>query len=265
MSYIAFPEFGIRFMINPVAFKLWGIEIYFYGMIIALAFCFATVLALNHCSKYDIKQDDIIDFLLVVIPIAIVGARLYYVCFSWDKYKDNLSEIFRVWHGGIAIYGAIFASVITAYLFATARRINKYKFFDFLSPYLVLGQAIGRWGNFVNQEAYGVETNLPWRMEILDPTNLQIISVHPTFLYEFLWNLGVFAFLMWFRKRKKLHGEVFMLYMALYALGRFWIEGLRVDSLYLGPLRISQVVAAVLGITMSLTFYLRRRASRKLS
>lgn len=259
MEPITFPGLGLEFAINPVAVDIFGLEVYWYGVIISAAFLIAVILALMDSGKFGIKQDDIIDLVIIVTPIAIIGARLYYVAFNPKPYMANIWEIFNVRHGGIAIYGAILASIAAAYVFCKYKKIDTWKLFDFASPYFVLAQAIGRWGNFVNQEAYGSETNLPWRMEIFDYQRLERIAVHPTFLYESLWNMGVFAILMWYRKRKKAEGEIFLLYMILYGVGRFWIEGLRTDSLYLGPMRVSQVVAGVLAVSMAIVLYIRRK------
>lgn len=261
MGSIIFPGLGLKVAVNPIAFSFFGIDIYWYGIIILGAFLLSTFLAMKHSHKNNIRSDDVIDFLLFALPTAIVGARLYYVVFSWGKYRDNILEIFMIWHGGLAIYGAIFASIAVAYVFTVKRKINTLNFLDFLCPYLALSQAIGRWGNFINQEAYGTETNLPWRMEIVDPTTLRTIAVHPTFLYESLWNICLFLFLIWFSKRKKLEGEVFTLYMALYAVGRFCIERLRDDSLYLYTIRISQLLAGVIAVTMFIVFFVRRRTT----
>ncbi len=266
MSRIAFPGLGIgEFSINPVAFTIFGREIYWYGIIISFAFLICIGLALRDAKKFGIKQDDIIDFALFVIPAAVIGARLYYVAFKWEEYAQNPLEIFAIWNGGLGIYGAILAAIITAYIFAKRRKLSILKFFDFAVPYLALGQAVGRWGNFVNTEAYGTQTNLPWRMEITAPDEISTISVHPTFLYESLWNLGVFILLIWYRKRNKLPGEVFFLYMVLYGCGRFWIEGLRIDSLMLGGFRVSQLLAGVFAVSLALVILIRRKRAAVLS
>lgn len=208
---ITFPGLGLSFTIDPIAFSIFGMGVHWYGIIIATGLALAFLLANRDSKAFGIKQNDIVDLLLVVTPLAIIGARLYYVAFEWSNYKNNLLEVFNIRHGGLAIYGGILTAVITAYIFTRKRKINVLNFFDFLIPYVALAQSIGRWGNFVNQEAHGTETNLPWRMEIFDPTKMQRVAVHPTFLYESLWNLGLFFFLIWFRKKKKTEGEVFTL------------------------------------------------------
>lgn len=261
MSSIRFPGLGLEFNINPVAFSIFGKEVYWYGIIISCAFLVAIVLAQRSAKRFGINPDDIIDMALFAIPAAIIGARIYYVVFRWGDYASHPSDIIAIWKGGLAIYGAVLAAIVTAYVFARKRKIGVFKLFDFTVPYLALGQAIGRWGNFVNQEAYGAETKLPWRMEIMSPDGLSRIAVHPTFLYESLWSFAAFIFLIWYRKRGKLPGEVFFLYMILYGIGRFWIEGLRTDSLMLGEFRISQILAGVFAVSMTIIFAIRRRLS----
>lgn len=259
-SIIRFPGLGLEFNISPVAFSIFGRDIYWYGIIISTAFLVCVLLAQRDASKFRIDPEDIIELVLFAIPASIVGARLYYVLFNWKEYASSPADIIAIWKGGLAIYGAVLASIITAYFFVKHKKLNGYKFFDFCAPYMSLGQAIGRWGNFVNQEAYGSQTTVPWRMEIIDPHSMSAISVHPTFLYESLWNIGLFIFLIWYRnKEKRLPGEIFFLYMALYGLGRFWIEGLRTDSLMAGQFRISQVLAGVFVILFSAIIIFRRR------
>lgn len=263
MQPITFPGLGLSFTIDRIAFKFLGVPVYWYGIIIAFGFLLAIFLAARQCEKYGIKQNDMLDLFLFVIPASIIGARLYYVIFSWSNYKNNLIEVFDIRSGGLAIYGGIIAGLVTAFVIAKKRNIGVLNLFDFTIPYVALAQSIGRWGNFVNQEAHGVQTNLPWRMEIFDPSKMQRVAVHPTFLYESLWNLGLFFFLIWFRKNRKIKGEVFTLYLALYGFARFFIEGLRTDSLYWGSFRISQVLAGLLFIFCITLFFLRRYRNAK--
>jgi len=263
MNTISFPGLGdISFHIDRVAFTLFGFSFHWYGIIIAAGFLLAVLLGMRASKKLGINPDDIIDLVLYAAPVSIICARLFYVIFSPDKsmYIDDPMEVVRIWHGGLAIYGGIIGAIGTTYIFCRIKKINVLNVLDFGLPYFALAQAIGRWGNFVNQEAFGSQTDLPWGMTgnviqdylsryypDLDPK----IPVHPTFLYESLWNLGVFAFLIWYRKRKKNNGEVFLLYIMLYGVGRTWIEGLRLDSLMLGPVKISQMIAlccAVIGM-----------------
>ncbi|MDP4179787.1 MAG: prolipoprotein diacylglyceryl transferase [Bacillota bacterium] len=270
MGVISFPGLGnISFHINRIAFSLFGLSIHWYGIIIAAGFLLAVLLALKNCKKYDIDPDNIIDLVLYAAPISIITARLYYVIFSSDKtYLENPLEIAKIWHGGLAIFGGIIGAVATTFVFCKIKKINAWNLLDLGLPYFALAQAIGRWGNFVNQEAFGSQTNLPWGMTgdqikkyiernypNLDPN----VPVHPTFLYESLWNIGLFVFLVWFRKRKKVDGEIFFLYMIFYGIGRMWIEGLRTDSLMLGSLRVSQILSVIIAIVGCVAFFWRRK------
>jgi len=272
VNVVKFPKLGLEFTINNVAFRIFGIPVYWYGIIIAAGFFLAVVLGLRNSEKFGIKSDDAIDLVLWGAPIAVIGARLYYVVFNWHEFNGDLKKIINIRTGGLAIYGGLIAAVITAYFFARVKKIDFLLLADFGSPYFVLAQAIGRWGNFVNQEAFGTNTNLPWGMHseaiesylrtLGDSSIDPAMPVHPTFLYESLWNFGVFFFLIWYRKRYRVRGELFSFYMLLYGIGRAWIEGLRTDSLYLGPFRISQVLAVVFAITFAVIIIVRHRTSK---
>lgn len=246
MKTIAFPLLGIRFQLNPIAFNLFGKDIYWYGIILSVAFIVGLLVA-RYLSKWSkITQDDVLDVSIIIIPLAIIGARIYYVLFKIDEYKVDPSEVFKIWHGGLAIYGGIIASIIGGILYCKIRNIDFFRLADVIIPGLIIGQAIGRWGNFVNAEAYGYHTQVPWKMEIIDNITNKSISVHPTFLYESLLNLLIFVILFTLFKKRKFDGQILNLYMILYGLDRFFIEGLRSDSLYLIPnLRISQLVSLV--------------------
>lgn len=270
MNTIAFPGlWGLKITISRVAFSIFGINIYWYGIIIAAAFLLAVLLGLRSSKKYGMDPDNIIDLVIFAAPAAIICARLYYVIFSWDLYKDNLLDVFNTRKGGLAIYGGVIGALATAYIYCRIKKIRFLELFDFVVPYIVMAQGIGRWGNFVNQEAYGVNTTLPWGMTSekirseLSVLNIPGVNpdlpVHPTFLYESLWDLGVFLFLIWFRKRKKVSGEVFFLYAMLYGAGRAFIEGLRTDSLMLGGVRVSQLLSIVFVIAFGVAFYMRRK------
>ncbi|MCR4434573.1 MAG: prolipoprotein diacylglyceryl transferase [Clostridiales bacterium] len=275
MNVIEFPGlWGLKFYVNR-SFPVFGIDIYWYGVIIAAGFLLAVLLGLKDSRKFGFESENIIDLVLFAAPVAIICARLYYVVFNFDLYRDNLLNILNTREGGLAILGGLIGALGTACIYARVKKIPLMKLFDFAMPYFALAQAIGRWGNFVNQEAFGTNTTLPWGMtgnEIRDylsreqfnltEHNIFVnpnIPVHPTFLYESLWDLGVFLILIWYRKRKKSDGEVFFLYMVLYGLGRSWIEGLRTDSLWLGNLRVSQVLSVVFVIFFGTIFVLRRR------
>jgi len=266
---VQFPGLGLELDISRKAFEIFGLEIYWYGVIIAFALLVCVVLATRCCRKYGIEPDNILDIVLIAAPTALVFARLYYVVFSWDQYKDNLIDILKVRDGGLAIYGAVIGAVLAAWLYTRYKKISFLQLADFAVPYLVLGQAIGRWGNFVNQEAFGTATTLPWRMngyypdKYLSslPENLDLSKwgVHPTFLYESLWDFCVFLILLNLRKRKKVEGEVFFLYFVLYGAGRFLIEGIRSDSLMLGSIRVSQLLSLVLALVFAALFIYKRK------
>ena len=246
LNKISFPGLNLEFDIDPVAFKIFGgKEVYWYGIIIVTGLIIAVLLAILNGKKVGISADNISDYMLITVPLAIIGARLYYCAFTWDSYKDNPFDIIKIWNGGLAIYGAIIVSVITMYLFCKRNNIKTYDFLDVGSVSLILGQAIGRWGNFMNAEAHGGETDSFLRMGITEYG--KYMEVHPTFLYESLWNIvGFVILLVIFRKYRKFSGEVFWGYVLWYGIGRFFIEGLRTDSLMLGPVRISQIVSAVM-------------------
>lgn len=275
---VSFPKLGWEFNVSRVAFNIFGHPIYWYGIIIAAAFLICVLWAMKDSTKYDLIPDTIIDLMLFAAPAAIICARLYYVIFSWADYKDNLKEIFDVRNGGLAVYGGIIGAIITAYFVAKYKKIPFMKLFDFAIPYVALGQAIGRWGNFFNQEAFGTNTNLPWGMtsptvnsyltenaaHIKELTGITVnpaLPVHPTFLYECIWDILVFAFLMWMRKRKKFSGEVFCFYFITYSIGRAVIEGLRTDSLMLGKVRVSQLLSILLIVVFGIiVIFMRNKA-----
>lgn len=240
---------------DPVAFRIFGIEIMWYGVLISLGVLLGVIVALRECKRIGFKEDNLLDFLLIAIPSAIVGARAYYVIFSWSYYSQHPAEIINIRNGGLAIHGALIAGVIVGILFCKKRKINVLQLLDIVIPSVILGQAIGRWGNFINQEAHGGPTDLPWGIVV----NGQ--KVHPTFLYESLMNLAIFIFLIWFRKNKKTtHGQVLALYMILYSIVRFFVEGLRTDSLMFLNFRVAQLIslgAILAGI--ALWFYLKKR------
>ncbi len=240
--------------INPVAFSIFNIDIMWYGILIASGVLIGTLLALRESRRIGFRDEDLMDLLIVAIPSAIIGARLYYVIFQFDYYKNNLSEIINIRGGGLAIHGGIIAAVIVGAVFCKIRKVNFWQIADITAPSIILGQAIGRWGNFINQEAYGTVTDLPWGI-IVDGQ-----KVHPTFLYESLWNIVVFLFLLWYRRKgRKKDGEVFLLYAILYSVGRFFVEGLRTDSLMFGGFRVAQLISIAIIITMTGIFIKRRK------
>lgn len=253
--YIEFPYLGLKFNIDRVAFEIFGISVYWYGIIIALGVILGVLFASHIAKKNNLTSDNIIDVVIFGLPVCVVFARLYYVIFQWDQYKDNLMEIINIRNGGIAIYGAIIGGVITGMVYCKVKKIKLMQLGDAAAFGLLTGQIIGRWGNFFNQEAFGTNTTLPWGMtgsgiiselNFLKNSGINVdpsLPVHPTFLYESLWNVGVLLVIYYlFNKKHKFDGIVFYSYIALYGLGRFFIEGLRTDSLMLMGLRVSQLV-----------------------
>lgn len=263
MNYIEFPKLGIHLDINPSAVpNLFGtnISIHWYGIIIAVAIMVALTLAMRQSKKYNIKEDDFIDMFLVALPFSIIFARLFFVVFTWDNYKNDLLGIFRIWEGGLAIYGAIIGAILSVYFYSRMKKIDMLEVWDFACVYLPLAQAIGRWGNFANQELYGTVTKLPWGMtgSIIgeDP-------VHPTFLYESLLNIIVFVVLLKLRKNKKVKGSVLAIYLMLYSLVRFMMEFLRTDEFGTGNIRYNQVFAVFVFVGAFIwLIYLTKRAQR---
>jgi len=244
---------------NPIAFSIFGIEIGWYGIIIATGMLLGVLVASKRGKEEGLPEDIVIDMCLFAVPSAIVGARLYYVIFNWDYYGKNLADIIRFRQGGLAIHGAIIVGVVVAYLFCKAKGLGFWQLADICAPSLILGQAIGRWGNYVNQEAYGGPTNLPWAIEVNG------VKVHPTFLYESLWNFAVFFYLLYITKKKKFDGQIFLYYLILYSLARFFIEGLRTDSLMIGPFRIAQLISLVtIAAAAAAMHYMSKRKSGNL-
>lgn len=261
---ISFPMFG-DFTVNPPSsFTLFGHTFYLYGAVIALGF----ILAILYCTRRSrefvgITSDDLFDFILWLIPTAIIGARLYYVLFRLPDYAARPADVFKIWEGGLAIYGGIIAGALLALVWSRKKRIPLGALGDIAVYGLLIGQSIGRWGNFLNREAFGRETDVFCRMGLTAPGKAPIY-VHPTFLYESLWNFAGFLFLHFYFKKheRKFDGEVTLLYVAWYGLGRAMIEGLRTDSLYIPgtAIRVSQLLAALSAIAavVLLVLFLRR-------
>ncbi len=258
-SVISFPNLfgGIEISVNRVAFSLFGIDIYWYGLIIGLAFCLAVIFVLRDAKKFNMNEDDLINIMLIAVPVGIVFARLFYVIFFIDA-SWTFKEIINIRDGGLAIYGGLIGGILAAYIYTKIKKMRFLDLGDLVVPYIALAQAIGRWGNFINQEAFGVNTTLPWGMTSVSIKNqLAIlgsfngvplnpnIPVHPTFLYESIWNLLVFALLYIIGRKKKFTGQIFCLYMMLYGFGRMFIEGLRTDSLLVAGIRANQVIGFI--------------------
>jgi phosphatidylglycerol:prolipoprotein diacylglycerol transferase len=259
---ISFPGLGFEVEVNRVAFSLGSIEIYWYAVIIATGFMLAMLFAFKNAKRFGIDSDRIVDVIVFAMILGIVGAGAYYVAFQWDMYKDNLIEIFNIRGGGLGFYGGIIGGMLGLAVGCKLRDQKILPFLDLAGGAVLIGQGIGRWGNFVNSEAFGCNTNLPWGMTspkiaayiarhseetmgaVMDPN----LPVHPTFLYESLWcalGLLVFCYVM---KKRKFDGEMFLFYLGWNGFGRMLIEGLRTDSLMIGPFRISQLLGAIMFI-----------------
>lgn len=265
MDTLSFPGLGISLPMNRVAISIGNFDIYWYGITFALAFLAGLLLYSANNKRCGIHPDEGLDVILWSCLGGIVGARLYYVAFEWESYKNNLLEIFNLRHGGIAIYGGVIGAVIVAYLVCRKRKLPFFAVADAAFPGVLLGQAIGRWGNFFNMEAFGGNTDLPWgmtsetirnyltRMQSTLAAQGMTVNpaqpVHPTFFYESLWNVvGVLLLMFLLMPRRKYDGEVTLGYTAWYGLGRFFVEGLRTDSLMWGNVRVSQALGGILFI-----------------
>lgn len=252
--------------IDPIAFSLGGLDVRWYGIIIGTGLVLALILAIREGNRRGLRNDDFPDLMLWAIPIAIISARIYYVIFEWEYYSNNLSDIPKIWHGGIAIHGALIGSVITTYIFTKKKNISFWKLVDIAAPSLILGQAIGRWGNFMNQEAHGGEVsrafleNLHLPEFIINQMYIGGVYYHPTFLYESIWNLVGFVLLLLLRKVNLRSGEIFLSYVIWYSIGRFFIEGMRTDSLMIGDFRMAQLISLGLIVAAVITIVYRRKA-----
>lgn len=256
-------------VIDPVAISIGPIKIYWYGIIIALAMLIGISLATKEAQKLGLEEDTMVDMALWAIPIGFIGARLYYVLFKWDYYIQNPSEIIAIWNGGIAIYGGLIAGGLAVYWFARRKKMTLTLLLDILAPSVLLAQSIGRWGNFINQEAHGGAVSRQFLETlylpefIIEQMNINGTYYHPTFLYESLWSLLGFILLIILRNQKGLlrRGEVALSYVIWYSFGRFFIEGMRTDSLWIGDImRASQVLSLVLFISAIVLWIYRRRA-----
>lgn len=243
---ISFPGLGLSFNPSRVAFSIGNKPIYWYGIIIAAGFLLAVYYAMRRADQFGLTQDNIIDMLICAVPLAIIGARAYYCLFSWNLYKDDPIRVLYIWEGGLAIYGGVIGAVIGLFLYTKEKKVKTSALLDIGGLGLLIGQAIGRWGNFMNREAFGAQTDSFLRMGLTDASGATIY-VHPTFLYESVWNAIGLLILHFYSKRRKFDGQIFLMYLGWYGLGRMFIEGLRTDSLYVGAsnLRVSQLLAGV--------------------
>lgn len=282
MDYISFPGLGITINVSPTAFKIGSVEIKWYALCIMLGFALAIVYVLVQGKKQGFKSDTFIDLAIIAMVFGLIGARLYYVLFRLDQYIKDPISILYIWKGGLAIYGGVILAVLASFVYCRVKKHPFLKLADIAAPALLIGQGIGRWGNFFNQEAFGVNTGLPWGMtgnivaenirseaaDIKDRFGILLDSskpVHPTFLYESLWCLlGVLVLWLFYKKFKKFDGEVALAYCAWYGFERMFVEGLRTDSLILfANIRISQVVAAVTFVTAVVLIIVFRIKSKR--
>ncbi len=258
MEILSFPKMGLELRLNRIAFSIGNIDIYWYAIIIMSGVVLSILVAIKISSKFGLYANKVIDVIMISLGGAVIFARAYYVIFQWDYYEDNLLEIFNIRGGGLAIYGGIIGAFIVGWITAKIMKVKFLPLADIISIGFLLGQGIGRWGNFVNIEAFGGNTSLPWGMHsnsiqtylesqqnllesfgiFVDPT----MPVHPTFLYESIWCLIGFIGLLFYIKHRKFDGEIFLIYIIWYGFGRSIIEGFRTDSLMIGNFRISQIL-----------------------
>ena len=269
INILSFPGLGIgEFEVHTVAFTIFGRPVAWYGIIITLGIIAAFFYCRYRASQEQVSIDDLMDYAIFCVISAVICARIYYVATTWTElsyyvpgdFFKTLRNVIAIWEGGIAIYGAIIGGALAAYVVSRVKHIKFTKVADLLSPGVMIGQIAGRWGNFINAEAHGGVTDLPWRMGIT--TAQGTVYYHPAFLYESLWNLIGFLMINAFYKKKKYDGQIFLMYLTWYGFGRMLIEGLRTDSLYVGPFRISQIVGFVsflAGAVMLLAFGIAAR------
>ena len=280
---IRFPHLGIYLPNVGKTISVFGFDIAYYGITIAIAMIVGISIALHEAKRTGQNQDTYLDLLMLTMLTSVVGARIYYVIFSWDNYKDNLGEILNIRNGGLAIYGGIIAGAITVFIYSKITKMKFLQIADTVCMGLAARQVIGRWGNFFNREAFGEYTNNLLAMQlpvsavrkneitsamwnhVVTIGGVEYIQVHPTFLYEGLWSFMVLLFLFWFRKRKKFEGELFFCYLAGYGAGRFWIESLRTDQLLLPGIHVpvSQMLSAVLVVVSLSVIICKRRKNRE--
>ncbi len=243
-SAISFPSLGIE--VNPGrTLNIGPLTLHYYGALIALGLMLAVAYSCRRGKKFGLKEDDILDGVLWITPFAILCARVYYVAFSWEDYAPNPISVFYIWEGGIAIYGSVIGAIIGMWVFSKIKKVRLAAVLDLIMTAFLIGQSIGRWGNFMNREAFGAATDSFLRMGLFNMKTNAWEYYHPTFLYESVWNVVGFVLLHLLANKRKYDGQVALCYAAWYGLGRAFIEGLRVDSLWWGPFRVSQVLAAV--------------------
>ena len=256
--------------INPTAFKVGPIPVQWYGILITTGIILAFIVVQKEMVKRGMHPDFLTDLLIWAVPISIVSARIYYVVFSWSSYKDTPADVFKIWEGGIAIHGALIGAFLTTYIYTKSKGMSFWKVADIAAPGLLIGQIIGRWGNFINQEAHGgpvseaflANTMIPdW---IMKQMTIDGVTYHPTFLYESLWNLVGLVIILLLRKVRLKRGGMFLFYLTWYSIGRYFIEGMRTDSLYGGDLRAAQIVS-IITIIVAVSLFIYRRYKLKVN
>lgn len=233
---------------NPVAFTVFGIEVRWYGVLIALGMVLATLLTYKRAPRHGLEPDRVLDFILICIPVGIIGARLYYVVFNWSMYEGDFLKIINLRLGGLAIHGGLIFGIAAAVILCAVWKIRPLNVMDLAVPGVALAQAIGRWGNYFNSEAHGGPTDLPWAVTVNGQT------YHPTFLYESIWCFLLFLFLIYMDNHRRFKGQIFLLYGILYSVERFFVEALRTDSLMIGPFKQAQVLSLSVIIVFTIAY-----------
>lgn len=280
MHTVSFPKLGLEFHINPIAFSIGNVHIAWYGILIAVGILLAMFMAFKNCKRFGVNADKLVDVVLGGLIGGVVGARVYYVILSWDQYKDNLSSIWHTWEGGMAIYGGIIGAFLVGGIVARVHKMHVLPVLDIAALGFLIGQGLGRWGNFINGEAFGCNTNLPWGMTgdrivayLSDSKNIMALTelgitvdasapVHPCFLYESLWCILGFVVLFIYSRHRRFDGEIFLMYLGWYSFERMFVEGLRTDSLMIGKIRVSQLLAGLLFAACLLTWLIIRSKIR---
>lgn len=282
MPEIWFPHLGIEIkQLSRVIFQIFGYDVYWYGVIIGSGVLIALALAVQEAKRTQQNPENYVDIALFGVIFSVIGARLYYVIFSWKFYVNEPLKIFALREGGLAIYGGIIAGIITVIVYTKIKNLNFWLVADTAAPSLLLGQIIGRWGNFFNREAFGGYTDNIFAMRYLKEqvhniapsvlekvvivNGVEYIQVHPTFLYESMWNMGVFVLLFILKKKEKFDGEIFGLYLLGYACSRVWIEGLRTDQLKIANIAVSQLLSALLIVGAVVLLWYRNNKSKTAS
>lgn len=243
---------------DPIAFSIGSIDIRWYGVLIATGMMLAVFISMRRASKHQIDKEDLLDVILFAIPAGIIGARLYYVIFSWDYYGANPSEILNFRGGGLAIHGGLIGGILVAWIVCRYKKINILNGLDLVIPGIALAQSIGRWGNFFNSEAHGGPTDLPWGIMV------DGVKVHPTFLYESIWCFMLFILLLVLDSKPHFQGKIICLYGILYSIERFFVEGLRTDSLMIGPFKQAQLLSLTVIILCIVAYIFLRKKDKKI-